>query len=85
MRFFSCLLFIVFICFLPLNAQTPEFVKQIHAIRVDEQMHIDGVLSESVWQRVGTTAFFQQEPNQGQAVSESTEVWVEYDNEAPFF
>ncbi len=78
----GCFLFIVFVGFLHLNAQTPEFVKQIHAIRVNERMHIDGILSESVWQRAGTTAFFQQEPNQGQAVSESTEVWVAYDDEA---
>ncbi|MGD1046344.1 MAG: DUF5916 domain-containing protein [Bacteroidota bacterium] len=60
----------------------PEFVKQISAVRVKEHIKIDGVLSESVWHRPGTTAFFQQEPNQGQAVSESTEVWVAYDDEA---
>ena len=82
MRPVGCFLFIVFAGFLHLNAQPPEFIKQIHAIRVNEQMRIDGVLSESVWQRSGTTAFFQQEPNQGQAVSESTEVWVAYDDGA---
>ena len=60
----------------------PEFVKQISAVRTKEPIKIDGILSESVWQRAGTTAFFQQEPNQGQAVSESTEVWIAYDDEA---
>jgi Domain of unknown function (DUF1083). len=82
MRPVGCFLFIVFVGLLPLNAQTPEFVKQIHAVRVNERIRIDGTLSESVWQRAGTTAFFQQEPNQGQAVSEPTEVWVAYDDEA---
>ena len=60
----------------------PEFVKQITAVRTKEPIKIDGVLSEAVWQRAGTTVFFQQEPNQGQPVSELTEVWVAYDDEA---
>jgi hypothetical protein len=60
----------------------PEFVKQLSAVRTKEQIQIDGVLSESVWQRTGTTAFFQQEPNQGQPASELTEVWVAYDDVA---
>jgi hypothetical protein len=60
----------------------PEFVKQVNAVRTMEQIRIDGVLSESVWQRPGTTAFFQQDPDQGKPVSERTEVWVAYDDEA---
>jgi hypothetical protein len=60
----------------------PEFTKRVPAVRTNEPIKIDGVLSESVWQRPSTSAFFQQEPNQGQPVSESTEVWVSYDDEA---
>ena len=60
----------------------PDFVKQITAVRTKEPIKIDGVLSESVWQRPGMTAFFQQDPNQGQPASELTEVWVAYDDEA---
>ncbi len=61
---------------------TPEFVKTVHAVRLHEQVCVDGVLSESVWQQPGMTEFFQQEPNQGMPASESTEVWVAYDDEA---
>ena len=60
----------------------PEFLKKIIAVRTTEPIRIDGVLSESVWQRPGATDFFQQDPNQGQPVSERTEVWVAYDDEA---
>jgi hypothetical protein len=63
---------------------SPEFIKTVHAVRLHEPIHLDGVLSESVWQQHGTTAFFQQEPNQGQPVSEPTEVWVAYDDEAVY-
>ena len=61
---------------------TPEFVKTVHAVRLHEPVCVDGVLSESVWQQPGMTAFFQQEPNQGMPATESTEVWVAYDDEA---
>ncbi len=60
----------------------PDFVKQISAVRTKEPIKIDGVLSESVWQRAGTTAFFQQNPDQGKPATELTEVWVAYDDEA---
>jgi hypothetical protein len=60
----------------------PEFIKQISAVRSKEPIRIDGILSESVWQRAGTTALFQQDPNQGQPVSEKTEIWVAFDDEA---
>ncbi len=63
-------------------ASTPEFVKQLIAVRTNEPIKIDGILSESVWQRPGCTAFFQQDPNQGQPASELTEVWLAYDDEA---
>jgi len=82
MRLFSCVLLTLFTVFMFGFGSTPEFVKQISAVRTNEPMKIDGVLSESVWQSASTTAFFQQEPNQGQPVSELTEVWVAYDDEA---
>ncbi|HVN48508.1 MAG TPA: DUF5916 domain-containing protein [Bacteroidota bacterium] len=62
--------------------QTPKLVTSVTAVRTTEPIHIDGVLSESIWQRPGVTQFFQQDPHQGKAVSESTEVWVAYDDKA---
>jgi hypothetical protein len=65
-----------------LLGQSPKFVSSVTAVRLREPIRLDGVLSESVWQGPGTTAFFQQDPNQGQPVSEPTEVWVAYDDAA---
>jgi hypothetical protein len=45
-------------------------------------MHIDGVLSESIYLQPGVKEFYQRDPNQGSPVSEPTEVWVAYDDEA---
>ena len=82
MRFWGCIFPMLFICFVSSYGSPPEFVKQISAVRINEPIKIDGVLSESVWQRTGTTAFFQQNPDQGLPATELTEVWVAYDDEA---
>ncbi|MGH2567950.1 MAG: DUF5916 domain-containing protein, partial [Bacteroidota bacterium] len=52
------------------------------AIRVSERVVIDGLLSETIWQRPGTKGFIQREPDEGSPASEQTEVWVAYDNAA---
>lgn len=65
-----------------LFGQSPKFVPSVAAVRLKEHVRLDGILSESVWHEPGTTAFFQQDPNQGQPASESTEVWVAYDDAA---
>ena len=82
MRLLGCLFLTLYLGFATGYGNPPEFLKQLSAVRSKEPIQIDGVLSETVWQRAGTTAFFQQEPNQGQPVSELTEVWVAYDDEA---
>ncbi|MCX6121102.1 MAG: DUF5916 domain-containing protein [Ignavibacteriales bacterium] len=60
----------------------PDFIKQITAVRVKEPIKIDGVLSESIYRQPGIKEFYQKDPNQGEPVSEPTEVWVAYDDEA---
>lgn len=82
MRIFILLLMLINIGLLTAYCQSPEFVKEIYAVRVDEQPRIDGLLSEKIWQRTSITAFYQREPNQGMPASETTEVWVAYDNAA---
>ncbi len=49
---------------------------------MQDPIRLDGFLSEPVYQRPGVTAFYQRDPNQGEPVSEPTEVWVSYDDEA---
>ena len=54
----------------------------IHAIRVTEPIKIDGVLSESEWQGSGITSFTQRNPDEGAKPTQTTEVWVAYDDAA---
>lgn len=52
-------------------------------VDVDEAPQIDGVIDEAVWRRaVVLTAFIQAEPDEGQPVTERTEVRVLYDDTA---
>jgi hypothetical protein len=82
MRQINLFLSTVFICTISLFGQPPEFVKQIHAVRLTEGFHVDGNLSESIYQQPGVKEFYQKDPNQGEPVSEPTEVWVAYDDAA---
>ena len=45
-------------------------------------MHIDGRLTEAVWQGTGTDDFTQRNPLDGKPASERTEVWVAFDDKA---
>jgi hypothetical protein len=82
MRSFYFILITLGLGFVHGYGRDPDFVRQIYAVRVNEPIHIDGVLSESVYQRPGTTSFYQRDPDQGKPVSEPTEIWVAYDDEA---
>jgi uncharacterized protein DUF5916/cellulose/xylan binding protein with CBM9 domain len=52
----------------------------IQAVRVDQRPTIDGVLDDQAWQRAAVIGeFVQQEPTEGEAASERTEIRVMYD------
>lgn len=56
---------------------------QMLAARAGHSVTVDGVLSEGVWQsgaRIG--GFIQRDPDEGKAATESTLVWVAYDDAA---
>ncbi|MEJ2633940.1 MAG: DUF5916 domain-containing protein [Calditrichia bacterium] len=56
---------------------------RICAVRLNETPAIDGVLAEPVWNNMqGTSRFVMRDPTEGGQPSESTMVWVAYDNEA---
>ena len=59
--------------------------KKIEAVRLNEKVTIDGILSENVWQRPGFDEFFQQEPHQGEKATQRTEVWLAYDDDAIYY
>ena len=54
---------------------------RLRASRVTEQIMIDGVLNEPAWANADVISnFYQQEPNEGEAASEKTEIRVLFDD-----
>ena len=82
MRYVGLCFIVASVCTMTLFGKPPEFIKQIHAIRLTEPFRVDGKLSESIYKQPGVKEFYQKDPNQGEPVSEPTEVWIAYDNEA---
>jgi hypothetical protein len=68
-----------------LLAQGDASDKKITAVRLNEKIIIDGILSEEIWNRPGFTELLQQEPHQGEIPSQRSEVWVAYDDEAIYY
>jgi hypothetical protein len=64
--------------------QTPALaVKTVQAVRAAEPIALDGRLEEDVWKSApAATGFTQNDPNDGSPATESTEVWVAYDDHA---
>ncbi len=58
---------------------------KITAIRIDENISVDGILDEQTWNRPGFKGLIQQEPIQGVNPTQANEVWVAYDDEALYF
>ncbi|MEX2089598.1 MAG: DUF5916 domain-containing protein [Bacteroidota bacterium] len=76
-------LFVVLV-FLPLFSLFPQssIPITIQAERASQSITVDGFLEERAWKRPGFSSFMQREPNQGEAGTEKTEVWVAYDDAA---
>ncbi len=45
------------------------------------EIHMDGKITEQVWQYLPIDNFTQRDPNEGMPASERTEVWIAYDDE----
>lgn len=62
------------------NDQAPvPAAKTMQAVRLTDKVTIDGLLDEPDWKRPGCSEFIQLDPNEGQNPSETTEVWVGFD------
>jgi hypothetical protein len=60
--------------------------RQIQAVRVTDEIKIDGLLDEAAWLLAQpATDFFQQQPTEGAAASERTEVRVLFDDRNVYF
>ncbi len=54
----------------------------IRAVRIDAPLRLDGALDDGVYEDVASVSgFIQQVPNNGEAPTELTEVWIFYDDE----
>lgn len=62
--------------------QVPSTPRILTAVRATAPLSIDGELREPEWHREGTKGFVQREPSEGEPLSEETEVWVAYDENA---
>jgi hypothetical protein len=60
----------------------PVSGREVQAKRAEEAIHVDGNLSETVWQGDGSGGFTQRNPLDGKPASERTEVWVAFDDKA---
>ena len=59
--------------------------KQIVAVRTNNKIVVDGLLTEQVWQNPGYAELEQQDPDQGLKPSQESKFWVAYDDEAIYF
>ncbi len=78
-----CLLLIGFQQVIPEQGNTSSI--KIVAIKTTNNIIIDGILSEKVWQRTGFSKLLQQDPEQGKHPTQKSEIWVAYDDEAIYF
>lgn len=56
--------------------------REITAIRIDEPIHVDGHLTEELYNTTPNQTFIQAEPDNGLKATEDTDFWIGYDNEA---
>ena len=63
-----------------------EEIKSITAVRCNPSPEIDGFLNDPIWEVTPkSSGFTQDEPDEGEAATESTTVQVAYDDEAVYF
>ena len=61
----------------------PPDVKSVRAVRAAGPITLDGRLDEPVWKATpASTGFTQNDPQDGAAATEPTDVWVAYDDHA---
>ena len=78
---FLLALLIGFLSFFQLNVNAQD-LRSLLALRIADtkQIHLDGLLNESVWsQTLPVSDFLQQEPQEGQPATEKTHVFILFD------
>lgn len=57
-------------------------IREVYAIRLDEPLVVDGLLSEYLYSKVPVSDFVQFTPNNGKRATEKTDMWIGYDEDA---
>jgi len=81
---FYTLFILIILLFTTLLANKPSD-KKVKAYRIKAPLIIDGILDEALYSQVPIDDFTQKDPNEGEPVSERTQVWVGYDDEYIYF
>ena len=69
-----------------INYETARLDKRLHAVKIADKITIDGRLDEPVWDGAPrATEFIQKEPDEGESISERTEIRVLYDSDNIYF
>ena len=69
-----------------INYETVHLEKRLRAVKITDKITIDGRLDELVWADAPrATDFIQREPDEGESISERTEVRVLYDSDNIYF
>ena len=77
-----CMLFVP----IGINAQTERELPRMSAHRISEEIKIDGVLDEPVWQNVEPIRqLYQIQPDQGDPATEQSEIRILYDDKKLYF
>jgi len=78
-RFFS-ILCLVFFGRAFVFAAEEDSIPVIYAVRTEDEITIDGNLSEAVWQQEGYSKLVQRDPIEGAEPTEKTTVWIAYND-----
>ena len=69
-----------------INYETAHFERRLKALKVSQEIRIDGKLNEPAWKAASMASdFIQSEPKEGQSSVEQTEVRVLYDRDNLYF
>ena len=82
------LLLWVCVLFVPhsVNAQTERELPRMSAQRISEEIRVDGILDEPVWQTVEPIRqLYQIQPDQGEPATEDSEIRIMYDDQKLYF
>ncbi len=78
-------LFFIITSMFSLSAKDKTSDMKIFAIKAQENVVIDGILSEEIWNRPSFKGMVKQDPDQGKEKKKKSELWVSYDDEAVYF